>query len=75
MRIHGYVQSVTVNNDSREPTLDDVRSEYPRWYCWSGISGLVYGKLRGSSPVIMVRGEDPLDLRDQIRRKVSELSW
>jgi hypothetical protein len=73
MAIYGYVQWVSVNNDSCEPTLDDIRGEFPAWHCWDGISGLVYAKLRGSSPVIVVRGENPRDLRDQIRRELAQL--
>ncbi len=47
--------------------------ECPRWHCWQGISGLLYASLRGSSPPIVVRGEDPMDLRDQIRRAQADL--
>jgi hypothetical protein len=56
-----------------EPTLDDVARECPRWHCWQGIAGLLYASLRGSSPPIVVRGEDPMDLRDQIRRAEADL--
>lgn len=64
---------MSVNNDSREPTLDDIRSEYPAWHCWDGIAGLPHARLRGSSPPIVVRGEDPRDLRDEIRRRLAQL--
>jgi hypothetical protein len=50
-----------------EPTLDEVEREYPRWHIWKGISGLVYASRRKTSPPAVVRAEDPLDLRDQIR--------
>ena len=53
------------------PTLDDVGREFPAWHCWSGIAGLLYANLRGSSPPVTIRGEDPLDLRDQIRRWIA----
>jgi hypothetical protein len=36
---------------------------------WRGISGLLYARKRGSSPPMVVRGEDAVDLRDQIRRE------
>ena len=39
------------------------------WYVWRGISGLVYARKIGSSPPLVVRGEDAIDLRDQIRRE------
>jgi hypothetical protein len=52
-----------------EPTLDDVGREFPAWHCYaSGINGLVLARLRDSSPLVIVRGEDPVDLRDEIRR-------
>ena len=53
-----------------EPTLADVQNAFPRWRCWRGISGLYYaGRDDGlMEAVAEVTGEDPLDLRDQIRR-------
>ena len=57
-----------------EPTLDDVAREYPRWHCWKGVSGLLYAGLRHSSPPVVVRGEDPADLRDSIRRAEADLA-
>jgi len=50
-----------------EPALDDVEREFPRWHCWRGVSGLVYASRRLTSPPAVVRAEDPVDLRDQIR--------
>ena len=49
-----------------EPTLADLRDEFPRWVCWRGIAGLCYARKRLSSPPVVVRGEDPTDLRDMI---------
>jgi hypothetical protein len=52
-----------------EPTLDDVGREFPAWYCYaSGIHGPVFARLRDSSRPVIVRGENPVDLRDEIRR-------
>jgi hypothetical protein len=53
-----------------EPSLDDVRREYPGW---RGISGLCHARpatAQAGDPAF-VKGEDPLDLRDQIRRAES----
>ncbi|MGP8000006.1 MAG: hypothetical protein ACLPKI_22230 [Streptosporangiaceae bacterium] len=50
-----------------EPTLDTIAAEFPGWHTWRGIAGLFYASLRDASPPIVVRGEDPLDLCDQIR--------
>jgi hypothetical protein len=53
--------------DTAEPVLDDLARDYPRWHSWEGISGLFYARLLRSSPPVVVRGEDPADLRDSIR--------
>ena len=37
------------------------------WEVWRGIAGLVYARKMLSSPPVVLRGEDPTDLRDQIR--------
>jgi hypothetical protein len=59
----------TPASSSPEPTLDDVAAEYPAWYCYDpGIKGIVFARLRDSFPLVIVRGEDPMDLRDEIRR-------
>ena len=49
-----------MDQETAEPTLEDVEAEFPRWHTWRGISGLVYAS-RGAEPAA-VRGEDPLDL-------------
>jgi hypothetical protein len=55
-----------------EPTHDDVAHEYPAWHCWKGISSLYYARLTGASPPVIVRGEDPMDLRDEIRKWLAD---
>jgi hypothetical protein len=57
-----------------EPTLDDVRALFPCWEIWRGVSGLVYARLRGSSPPLTARGEDARDLIDQIRGVIGRRS-
>lgn len=42
--------------------------EFPAWQVWRGVDDLCYARLLGSSPPIVVRGEDAVDLRDQVRR-------
>ena len=56
-----------MDQSTAEPTLEDVHAEYPRWHCWKGVNGLVYASRAKTSPPAVVRGEDPVDLRDQIR--------
>jgi hypothetical protein len=57
-----------------EPALADVQREYPTWRCRRDISGLYYACPASAEPghQAIVKGEDPLDLRDQIRRAVSQ---
>ncbi len=43
-------------------------SEFPRWYVWRGVAGLVYARLVRSSPPVVFWGKDAMNLRDQIRR-------
>lgn len=49
----------------REPTLAEVQAQFPRWACIRGINRLYYAEHEGTSQ--RVSGEDPLDLRDQIK--------
>ena len=53
-----------------EPTLADVQRQYPGWRCARAVSGLFYARRADAGPGegAGVTGEDPLDLRDQIRR-------
>jgi hypothetical protein len=57
-----------------EPTLDDVRTLFPHWEIWTGISGLVYARRLRSSPPMVVRAEDPRDLIDAIRAEIGRRS-
>jgi hypothetical protein len=58
-----------MTSSEREPTLDDVGREFPAWHCYApGINGIVFARLRDSFLLVVVRGEDPVDLRDKIRR-------
>jgi hypothetical protein len=59
-----------------EPMADQIpdwwpyAAEFPCWTVWRGVDLLYYARLRGSSPPLMVRGEDAVDLRDQVRAVV-----
>lgn len=48
-------------------------AEFPQWHVWRGVCGLVYARRPRTSPPVVVRGEDAVDLRDQIRRAESRL--
>jgi hypothetical protein len=55
-----------------EPTLAEVQREYPDWVCTRGVSGFFYAEHAGTGA--QVSGEDPLDLRDQIKRAAGRLA-
>jgi hypothetical protein len=48
-----------------EPTLAEVQREFPAWRCARGISELYYAQHTATGT--QVTGEDPLDLRDQLK--------
>lgn len=50
-----------------EPSLDDLRREFPGWEFWYGISQLWYARRLNTSPPVLLRGEDLMDLRDVVR--------
>ena len=59
---------IEATNRDAEPTLEDVGREFPDWHCYApGINGLVFARLLGSFPPVMVRGAGPVELRDQLR--------
>jgi hypothetical protein len=56
-----------------EPTLADVQAQYPHWDCAQGISGLYHASNEATGQ--RVTGEDPLDLRDQIKAAEARHAW
>jgi hypothetical protein len=55
----------------RTPDWWPYGTEFPHWRVWRGVSGLVYARRVGNRPragSALVTGEDPVDLRDQIKR-------
>jgi hypothetical protein len=60
-------------NQAGEPTLADVQARYPLWVCAQGISGLYHAEHTATGQ--QVTGEDPLDLRDQIKAAEARHAW
>jgi hypothetical protein len=58
---------------SGEPTLAEVAAQYPHWQCAQGISGLYHAQHRDTGQ--QATGEDPLDLRDQIKAAEARHAW
>ncbi|HEY3955262.1 MAG TPA: hypothetical protein VGM53_17980 [Streptosporangiaceae bacterium] len=63
-----------------DPTLADVQAAHPAWHCWRAPSGLCHARRTDAKPSdpedeTFVTSEDPLDLRDQIRRAQALTDW
>jgi hypothetical protein len=52
---------------NRNPDWWPYAAEFPHWAVWREVDRLYYARLSGSDPQIVVRGEDVVDLRDQVR--------
>ncbi len=50
-----------------------MQREYPGWQCARGVSGFCYAEHTATGT--QVNGEDPLDLRDQIKAAEARLAW
>ena len=50
-----------------EPTLEDIARQHPGWRVWKGADQMCHASPL-SGPALAVRGEDPADLADQIKR-------
>ncbi len=63
-----------MTSQADEPTLADVQRQFPRWRCWRAISGMYYARRANALPEhdAAIKGEDPIDLRDQIIRAASQ---
>jgi hypothetical protein len=51
----------------RNPDWWPYAAEFPHWEVWRDVDRLYYARLSGSEPQVVVRGEDAVDLRDQVR--------
>jgi hypothetical protein len=60
-------------SQASEPTLAEVAAQYPHWDCAQGISGLYHAEHQATGE--QVTGEDPLDLRDQIKAAEGRRAW
>ena len=58
---------MTLGTDEIPDWRKPYAAEFPQWHAWKGVAGLVYARWRNSSPPVVVRGEDAVDLRDEIR--------
>jgi hypothetical protein len=42
-------------------------AEFPHWHVWRGVCGLVYARRPRTSPPLVVRADNPVNLLAQIR--------
>jgi hypothetical protein len=56
-----------------EPTLAQVAAQFLHWECTRGINRLYYARHPATGQ--QVTGEDPLDLRDQIKAAEARHAW
>lgn len=59
---------------TEDPDWWAYSNEFPRWHVWRGIAGLLYARRLMSSPPRVVRGHDPVELRDLIRQTELQLA-
>jgi hypothetical protein len=56
---------------ARDAQIRAIGNEFPGWEAWQGlINGLWHARQVGSTPPVMVHGESPDDLREQIRGRI-----
>jgi hypothetical protein len=42
-------------------------ADFPQWEAWQGIERLYHARIKGATPPVLVRGESPQDLADEIK--------
>ena len=55
-----------------EVTKESIQAEFRGWEAFQGVDRRWHARLRGAETPVMVHGEDLIDLRDEIRRAVSQ---
>jgi hypothetical protein len=47
-----------------------IAEEFEGWEAWCGLNSMWHARLVGSVPPLMVHGESPAEVREQIRQQV-----
>jgi hypothetical protein len=55
--------------NGKQPELAALAREFPGWQIWRGASRLYYAR-HHRDPTLKAQGQDPTDLRDQIRTAI-----
>lgn len=56
----------------RVTSLDDIGWDYPPWYAWAGVGGILYARRPQSSPPMIVRSSTTDGLRQAIEEAERE---
>ena len=59
-------------SDEDIPDWWPYAAEFPHWHVWRGVCGLVYARRPRTSPPLVVRADNPVDLVAQIERAESK---
>jgi hypothetical protein len=54
-------------------TKESIEQEFSGWEAWQGVDRRWHARNRGATPPVMIHGEDLVDLRDEIKRKVGQV--
>jgi hypothetical protein len=61
--------------EERDRQIRAIGEEFPGWEAWQSlVNGLWHARLVGSARPLMVRGESPDELREQIRQRAGGLA-
>ena len=53
---------VVPEQETIDPTPDEIMDKHPRWRVWVGVGGMLYAQLRRSSPAKTIRDENGTEL-------------
>lgn len=56
-----------------EITSESIEAEFPGWGTFRGVDRRWHARIRGADKPVMVHGDDLVDLREEIIRKVSQM--
>jgi hypothetical protein len=56
-----------------EITADSIEAEFPDWEPFRGVDRRWHARIRGAAAPVMVHGDDLVDLREEIVRKISQM--
>lgn len=54
-------------NEYEKDEAAAIAAEFPGWEAWCGLNRLWHARRLGSTPPQMVHGNNPADIREQIR--------